>query len=92
MIVVEILTLNYFVVIVEEGSISAARKLSMSQANFSQQMKQLEQRLDSCLFKRGSRTITLTYEGEYLFREAKKILSLHDELKIDFVTKTKKVE
>ena len=44
--------LSYFVKIVEEGSISGAAKLFMSQPPLSSQMKLLEAELDCTLFER----------------------------------------
>ncbi|MCJ7836594.1 LysR family transcriptional regulator [Cuneatibacter sp. NSJ-177] len=69
--------LNYFVKVVEEGSISAAaRKLHMSQPPLSLQIKRLESELGVPLFLRDSRNMILTDAGDTLYHRAKAILNL----------------
>lgn len=69
--------LNYYVTIVDEGSISAAaKKLHISQPPLSMQMKLLEQELGTVLFERGIRNITLTDAGELLYERARGILDM----------------
>lgn len=69
--------LNYFCTIVQEGSVSAAaRKLYMSQPPLSYQMKSLEEELGCALFIRGNKNITLTSQGEILYKRAEKILNM----------------
>lgn len=69
--------LEYFVTIVEEGSITgAARRLHMAQPPLSHQLKSLEQELGTTLLGRGARRVTLTQSGEALYRRAKQMLSL----------------
>lgn len=69
--------LNYFVTIVNEGSISAAaRKLFMSQPPLSYQMKMLENELGCVLFERGVKNVALTEKGKALYARANDILSL----------------
>lgn len=71
--------LNYFCTIVQEGSVSAAaRKLYMSQPPLSYQMKSLEEELGCALFIRGNKNITLTSQGEILYKRAEKILNMID--------------
>ncbi|MCR5656533.1 MAG: LysR family transcriptional regulator [Butyrivibrio sp.] len=50
------------------GITAAANQLSISQPAVSQQIKQLESSLDVALFKRTSRGMSLTAEGELLYR------------------------
>ncbi len=70
-------TLNYFVTVAEELNITrAAERLNMSQPPLSNQMKMLEQQLDTQLFIRGKRQLSLTESGKLLYRRAKEILSL----------------
>ena len=57
----EFRTLNYFLTVVQEKSISqAAKVLHISQPALSRQLKQLETELDTKLFNRGHREIHLT--------------------------------
>lgn len=75
----EFRTLNYFLTVVQEKSISqAAKVLHISQPALSRQLKQLETELGTKLFNRGHREIHLTEEGTYLANRGKKILSLVD--------------
>lgn len=69
--------LQYFLVIVEEGQITAAAKrLHIAQPPLSYQLKLLEEELGVQLMKRGSRGITLTPAGELLKKRAEQIFSL----------------
>lgn len=71
--------LLYFVTIVDEGNISnAAKRLFMSQPPLTNQMKLLEEELNTTLFIRGSRSITLTDSGRLLYEKAKIMISLSD--------------
>jgi DNA-binding transcriptional LysR family regulator len=75
----ELKTLRYFVVVAEERNIThAAKILAMSQPPLSNQIKNLEEELQTKLFIRGKRNLTLTEEGKYLYQKAKDILSLAD--------------
>ncbi|MCM2676392.1 LysR family transcriptional regulator [Alkalicoccobacillus plakortidis] len=57
----DIKQLRYFKEIVEQGNISAAaEKLYMSQPPLSQQLRSLEQELDTLLFHRHGRRLELT--------------------------------
>lgn len=77
----EFRTLNYFLTVVQEKSIShAAEVLHISQPALSQQLKQLETELNTKLFDRGHRGIRLTEEGMYLANRGKEILSLVDKI------------
>ena len=69
--------LQYFVAVVEEGTISAAaKKLFMSQPPLSTQMKLLESELGCVLFARGQRGIRLTEAGKQLYAKAKALLEI----------------
>ncbi len=76
----DIRSLQSFLAITREGSITAAaRSLHLSQPALSAQMKQLEQELGTALFLRGSkgaRHPALTEEGLLLRKRAEEILSL----------------
>lgn len=60
--------LNYFLTIVEEGSITkAAEKLFVSQPSLSQYLKRLESSLGVELFNHGSSPLKLTYAGQLYY-------------------------
>lgn len=63
--------LKYFLMIVEEGQITAAaKKLHIAQPPLSYQLRMLEEELGVQLMKRGSRNITLTPAGKLLKERA----------------------
>ena len=69
--------MEYFITIVNEGSISAAAKsLHISQPPLSTQMKLLEEELGVTLFQRGSRSIILTEAGKLFYDRAQGILDM----------------
>ncbi len=71
--------LQYFVTIVESGTITAAaRKLGISQPPLSAQMKLLEEELGITLMERGARQVRLTDAGRILYRRAIAIVELTD--------------
>lgn len=71
--------LQYFVTIVESGTITAAaRKLGISQPPLSAQMKLLEEELGVTLMERGARQVRLTDAGRILYRRAIAIVELTD--------------
>ena len=73
----DIRQLTYFMVIAEEGQITAAaRRLHMAQPPLSQQMKALEEELGVQLLQREPRSVTLTDAGEILYRRARQIITL----------------
>ena len=75
----DIKTLRYFVVVAEELNITKASKiLMMSQPPLSNQIKHLEEELNTTLFIRGKRHLELTEEGKYLYQKAKDIIYLND--------------
>ena len=73
---------EYFVAIVEEGSISrAAKKLFVSQPTLSQFLSKLESRLEIKLVTRGSGgSFSLTEAGQLYYESCKKILLINDDL------------
>lgn len=75
----ELRDLEYFKMVVEQGSIlKASTKLNISQPPLSRMMKQLEEELHTTLFLRG-KSITLTEAGKFLYEKACLMLSLRDD-------------
>ena len=73
--------LKYFLVIAEEGSLTAAsKKLLVGQPALSAQLKQFEEWLGFPLFKREGKRLIITSQGEYVLHYARSIKSLEDEL------------
>ncbi|MHC1682994.1 MAG: LysR substrate-binding domain-containing protein [Clostridiaceae bacterium] len=73
----ELRTLEYFLAIAREESISgAAEYLHITQPTLSRQMIDLEEKLGKQLFIRGKRRITLTDDGIILRKRAEEIISL----------------
>lgn len=73
----DILTMQYYLAVVREGTISAAaRSLHVAQPSLSRQMKKLEEELGVPLFERGNRKITLTEEGMVLRKRAEEMVRL----------------
>ena len=69
--------MQYFLAIIEEGSITAAAKrLHIAQPPLSRQMKQLEAQLGVQLFERGRRRVKVTEAGSLLQHRAEQILEL----------------
>lgn len=69
--------LRYFLCVAEHLNFSkAARELFIAQPALSQQIAELEKSLDTQLFVRTSRAVSLTPAGEHLLVEGKKILVL----------------
>ena len=73
---------EYFVAIVEEGSISkASKKLFISQPTLSQFLSKLEKQLDVQLITRGGgNSFSLTEAGNIYYEYCKKMLSLNEDL------------
>ncbi|MBQ4037035.1 MAG: LysR family transcriptional regulator [Clostridia bacterium] len=80
-----ILHLKYAVEVERTRSITgAAANLFMSQPNLSRAIKELEESLGITIFKRTSKGIVPTTQGEEFLFRAKKILSQLDELEEDY--------
>lgn len=76
----DIQTMRIFQTVAKEGSFSAAaHHLNYAQSNISIKMQQLETDLQSSLFYRHNRGITLTSKGILLLQYIEKILCLLDE-------------
>ena len=73
--------LKYFMVIAEEGSLSAAsKKLLVGQPALSAQLKQFEEWLGMGLFDRVGKRLVITPQGEYVLKYARAIKNLEEEL------------
>lgn len=63
--------------VLEEGNLSkAAKQLNISQPPLSHAIKMLEEELETTLFFRGQRKITLTESGKILYSKAQHLLEL----------------
>lgn len=81
---VESQDLRIFKCVAEAKSLSkAAEILGYVQPHISQRIKNLEEELDTKLFIRTNRGVTLTDQGEALFNYAQRILLLMDEAKAE---------
>ncbi|ACV23721.1 LysR family transcriptional regulator [Slackia heliotrinireducens] len=73
----ELRTLKYFIALVREGNITnAAKALHVTQPTLSRQLATLEQELGVQLYTRGHKTISLTEQGNVLYRYAESIVGL----------------
>ncbi len=85
--------INYFLAIVEEGSISAAaRKLYISQQALSEQLRKMEEEVGAPLLKRGKNS-ELTVAGQCLYRDGRELLRIYTSMMEDIqdvTTKRKK--
>lgn len=67
--------MEVMIAVVEQGSFSAAaRRLELTPSAVAKLIGRLEQRLDTRLFMRSTRSLTLTDEGERYFQHAKRLL------------------
>ncbi|SHO57406.1 HTH-type transcriptional regulator CynR [Vibrio quintilis] len=79
----ELKQLQYFVAVVEQGSISgAARQLSLAQPAISASIKKLESELKLPLFHRRERGVSLTSEGQAFLQHARQILNQANDAKL----------
>jgi DNA-binding transcriptional LysR family regulator len=75
----EIRQLKAFLAIAETKTFTAgARRMNVTQAAISMQIRQLEEEVGLPLFTRTPRRVILTEAGEYLLERARKILREHD--------------
>lgn len=80
MFIMDIQTMRIFQEVAKKGSFSAAaHELNYAQSNISLKMQQLETDMQSTLFYRHNRGITLTPKGALLLQYTEKILCLLDE-------------
>ena len=71
---------HIFYTVSRTGNIStAAKELYISQPAISRAIKKLESNLDTTLFKRSSRGVTLTPDGQILYEKAKGAFDLLSE-------------
>src|SRR5690625_3884719 len=71
-----------FQTVAHEGTITrAAKKLNYVQSNITSRIQKLEETLNTPLFHRHRRGMTLTPEGKTLLTYSEKILQLSDEMK-----------
>lgn len=77
---IDIQSLVMFKLTAQNGSISmTARELNYAQSNVSTKIQELEDYLETTLFYRNNRGVTLTPKGEILLKYAEKILNLINE-------------
>src|SRR5438270_11380206 len=75
----EIKQLKAFLAIAEAKTFTAgARRVNVTQAAISMQIRQLEEELGLPVFTRTPRRVILTEAGQYLLDRARKILPEHD--------------
>src|SRR5580698_6419377 len=71
--------LRAFVAVVDCGGFHrAAERLNLTQSTVSQQIKRLELETQCPLFRRTTRSVTLTDEGEMLLGDARRLLQLEE--------------
>ena len=81
----ELRVLRYFLAVANEGSVSrAAAALHVTQPTLSRQLMDLEEELGTRLFRRSSRSTTLTESGVYFRRRAEEIVALADAAQAEF--------
>ena len=69
--------LDTFIIVAKCGSFQkASEKLFISSTSIMKQMNKLEHDLQVRLFKRTSKGIELTMQGEYIYKESQKIMHL----------------
>lgn len=74
--------LEIFQIVAEKGTVTeAARELNYVQSNITSRIRKLEKKLNTPLFNRHNRGMSLTPEGKQLLVYSKKILSLTNEMK-----------
>ncbi|QTD43085.1 LysR family transcriptional regulator [Sporosarcina sp. Te-1] len=80
----DIRQLRYFIAIVEEGKISAAAdRLHISQPPLSQQLKNMEEELDSQLIIRTGKRFEVTEAGKSLYAYALQVTQLMEEAEME---------
>jgi DNA-binding transcriptional LysR family regulator len=78
--VLDLASLEIFCAVAAEHSVTkAARRLERVQSNVTTRVQQLEEELDTALFLRDGKRMTLTPDGERLLAYAEQLLSLSEE-------------
>ena len=81
----ELRVLRYYLTVAREENITrAADILHITQPTLSRQMAELEEELNTKLFERTNRKISLTESGMLLRRRAEELVSLADKIEQDF--------
>ncbi|MFZ6678581.1 LysR family transcriptional regulator [Undibacterium sp. Tian12W] len=84
--------LSAFIAVVETGGFSAAaRRTGDSQSTISKSVGALEKRLGVILFRRNTRSVTLTDEGQRYYQRAKPLLDEIDSVDSEMTSLTAKV-
>lgn len=84
--------LKSFCTVVEEKSITgAARKLFLTQPAISQQVRNLEERLNTQLLVRGVREVQPTEQGRLLYSYARRIIHLSEQAEVAIQTSTSEI-
>lgn len=74
--------LRFFIAIIDNKTFSqAAMEMNISQSSLSKQIAKLEQELETVLFDRSRRQVTLTIEGDAILEDAKNIVAAYGNLK-----------
>ena len=82
--------LKIFYAVAESGSFTKATiNLNLSQSAISRQIQSLEYELKVQLFERHARGLSLTENGEYLYKTAHEVISKLKEVESAFVDKKK---
>lgn len=80
--------LRMFVAVAETGTLSkAADRLARTQAAVSMQLQRIEKELDSELFTRSSRGVSLTEAGEAFLAYARRVIALTEDMQRGLVDK-----
>ncbi len=78
--VMDLRTLHHFLVVAEEGGISAAaRKVNLTQSSLSRQIKAMEDELGFELLVRSAHSVSLTPAGEVIVKNGTRILRAWDD-------------
>ncbi|MBE6054334.1 MAG: LysR family transcriptional regulator [Clostridium sartagoforme] len=84
-------SLNYFFQVANSKSISTvAKNAHISQSALSQQIAKLEKTLNVQLFNRTNKGVSLTSEGEILFKYAESILSSYNKMQEELINSINK--
>lgn len=84
-------SLNYFYQVANSKSISTvAKNAHISQSALSQQISKLENKLNVKLFERTNKGVTLTPEGEILFKYSESILSSYNKMQEELLNSINK--